>query len=187
MSVESKPLYTTLPPFAHKGFEHVECISVVYLKKNNKKNKIKMDKSAIFSTAAVHGYIVCFAAQCPLKDQCLRWKVGEQMPTDRNFCQCINPHYQDVGTAQCPHFRKAEKVIFAKGMLHVFNDMMPKKVEAYVREQFLARHCRTYYYEYRNGERLMPPSVQEEIRQYFREAGWHDEIVFDGYEEDYEW
>ena len=146
-----------------------------------------MDKSAIFSTAAVHGYIVCFAAQCPLKEQCLRWKVGEQMPTDRNFCQCINPHYQDVGTAQCPHFRKAEKVIFAKGMLHVFNDMMPKKVEAYVREQFLARHCRTYYYEYRNGERLIPPSVQEEIRQYFREAGWHDEIVFDGYEEDYEW
>ena len=72
-------------------------------------------------------------------------------------------------------------------MLHIFNDDMPKKVESHVRQRLIANHCRTYYYEFRNGDRLIPPAVQEEIRQYFREVGWNEEIKFDGYVEDYEW
>ena len=141
----------------------------------------------IFKKEAINGYTVCFAEQCPLKDRCLHWLVGQQMPADKCFYYCVNPRSQGVGTDHCPHFRQSEKVTFAKGMLHIFNDDMPKKVESHVRQRLIAKHCRTYYYEYRNGERLIPPAVQEEIRQYFREAGWNEEIKFDGYVEDYEW
>lgn len=39
----------------------------------------------------------------------------------------------------------------------------------------------------KEGARLIPPVMQEEIRQLFREAGWSGEVHFDGYVEDYVW
>ena len=152
------------------------------------KLKLKMMKEQeIFKEKAVSGYTVCFAAQCPLKERCLRWKVGQQMPDTKSSYHCVNPHYQDVATAHCPLFRQSEKVQFAQGMMHIFNADMPRRVEPYVRRHFIASHCKTYYYEYRNGERLISPAIQEEIRELFREAGWNQEVHFDSYVEDYEW
>jgi hypothetical protein len=146
-----------------------------------------MKEQEIFKEKAVSGYTVCFAAQCPLKDRCLRWKVGQQMPDTKSSYHCVNPHYQDVATEHCPLFRQSEKVQFAQGMMHIFNADMPRRVEPYVRSHFIASHCKTYYYEYRNGERLISPAIQEEIRDLFREAGWNQEVHFDSYVEDYEW
>jgi len=146
-----------------------------------------MKEKDIFKEKAENGYIVCFADNCPLKERCLRYLVGQQMPDTTSSYHCVNPHFQDVGTANCSLFRKAEKVKYAKGMMHIFNDDMPKRIEPYVRQHLINSHCRTYYYEFRNGERLIPPTVQEEIRQYFREAGWNSAILFDGFVEDYEW
>ena len=146
-----------------------------------------MKKQEIFKEKAVSGYTVCFAAQCPLKDRCLRWKVGQQMPDTKSSYHCVNPHYQDVATEHCPLFRQSEKVQFAQGMMHIFNADMPRRVEPYVRSNLISSHCKTYYYEYRNGDRLIPPAIQEEIRDLFREAGWNQEVHFDSYVEDYEW
>ena len=146
-----------------------------------------MKEQEIFKEKAVSGYTVCFAAQCPLKERCLRWKVGQQMPDTKSSYHCVNPHYQDVATEHCPLFRQSEKVQFAQGMMHIFNADMPRRVESYVRSHFIASHCKTYYYEYRNGERLISPAIQEEIRDLFREAGWNQEVHFDSYVEDYEW
>ena len=146
-----------------------------------------MTEQEIFKEKALSGYTVCFAEQCPLKEQCLHWKVGQQMPDTRSCYYCVNPHYQGVGTEQCQLFRKNEKVKFAKGMLHIFNNDMPRRVEPFVRSNIIGRHCRTYYFEYRNGKRLIPPAVQEEIRDLFRQAGWQEEVHFDSYVEDYEW
>ena len=146
-----------------------------------------MKEQEIFKEKAVSGYTVCFAAQCPLKDRCLRWKVGQQMPDTKSSYHCVNPHYQDVATEHCPLFRQSEKVQFAQGMMHIFNADMPRRVEPYVRSHFIASHCKTYYYEYRNGERLISPAIQEEIRDLFREASWNQEVHFDSYVEDYEW
>ena len=109
------------------------------------------------------------------------------MPDTKSSYHCVNPHYQDVATEHCPLFRQSEKVQFAQGMMHIFNADMPRRVEPYVRSHFIASHCKTYYYEYRNGERLISPAIQEEIRELFREAGWNQEVHFDSYVEDYEW
>jgi hypothetical protein len=72
-------------------------------------------------------------------------------------------------------------------MMHIFNNDMPRKVEPFVRTNLIASHCKTYYYEYRNGTRLISPATQEEIRGLFREAGWKEDIRFDSYVEDYDW
>ena len=75
----------------------------------------------------------------------------------------------------------------AQGMTHIFTDDMPKRVEPGVRNTLIARLNRSYYFEFRNGKRLISPSLQEEIRQLFRDFGWTEPVEFDGYVEEYEW
>lgn len=146
-----------------------------------------MTEKEIFAKKAEAGYTVCFAKDCPKKAKCLCWKVGQQMPATKRIYSCINPQYQDVATERCPCFRNSEKVVFAKGMTRTFTDDMPRRVEKYVRQHLIARYNRTYYFEYRKGKYLIPPAMQQEIRGLFREAGWNEEVTFDGYVEDYNW
>ena len=72
-------------------------------------------------------------------------------------------------------------------MTGTFTDDMPLRVVKYVRHTLIARQNRAYYFEYRNGKRLIHPTLQEEIRTLFRQAGWNGEVKFDGYIEDYDW
>ncbi len=150
-------------------------------------NRVIMTEQEIFREQAESGYTICLEERCPLKERCLRWKVGQQMPDTRSTCHCVNPRYQDVATERCPLFRNSEKVKFAKGMMHTFTGDMPSRVKPFVCQRIIRKSCRTYYYEFRNGTRLMPPSLQEDVRTFFREAGWNEEIHFDGYVEDYDW
>ena len=94
-----------------------------------------MTEQEIFKKEAENGYTVCFAEHCPLKEQCLRYLVGRQMPDTRSFYHCVNPRYQDVGTERCSLFRSSKKVKFAKGMMHIFNADMPRRVEPFVRQR----------------------------------------------------
>ena len=146
-----------------------------------------MTEQEIFAEKARNGYTVCYAEQCPLRERCLRWKVGQQMPDTTSFYHCVNPRFEGVATEHCSLFRSTEKVKFAKGMMHIFNSDMPRKVEPFVRYRLFASHCRTYYYEFRKGTRQISPKIQEEIRNLFREAGWNEPVEFDGYIEDYDW
>ncbi len=79
-------------------------------------------------------------------------------------------------------YRNDQKVRFAKGMTKTFTDEMPRRVEPAVRQGIIGLTNRTYYFEYRNGSRLIPPALQEDIRNLFRTNGWTDEVEFDGYE-----
>ena len=146
-----------------------------------------MEEERIFAEKANSNYAVCFLASCPLREQCLRWLVGCQMPATRMYYQCVNHRAKDVGTANCPQHRPAQKVLMARGMMRIFTDEMPRKVEPGVKNALIARTNRTYYFEYRNGERLIPPSLQSEIRSFFLKFGWTEEIQFDSYVEMYDW
>ena len=64
-----------------------------------------MEEQEIFKNKAENGYEVCFATKCPLKNQCLRWLVGQQIPATRSFNVCVNPQYEGVGTKKCPLYR----------------------------------------------------------------------------------
>lgn len=146
-----------------------------------------MKEDKIFAEKAESGYILCFAEQCPKREKCLHWKVGQHLTGKYNYYHCINLLYKDVATENCPCFRDSAKVKFAKGMTGTFTDDMPQRVEKYVRGTLINRQNRSYYFEYRNGKRLISPALQEEIRELFREAGWNEEVKFDGYVEDYAW
>ena len=136
---------------------------------------------------AQEGYTVCYVDECPLRNQCLRWQVGPHVPNTHSTYRCVNPHFEGVATTECSMYRNDQKVRFAKGMLHIFTGDMPKRVEPAVRYGVIKKTNRTYYFEYRNGSRLIPPALQEDIRKLFRDNGWTEEVKFDGYVEDYDW
>ena len=151
-------------------------------------------KEELLIKQAQEGYTVCYIECCPLRDHCLRWLVGQHLPNTASTYRCVNPHFEGVATAECPMCRNDQKVRFAKGMTHTFTSDMPKRVESEVRYGIIGLTNRTYYFEYRNGSRLIPPALQEDIRNLFRKSrnlfrksGWTDEVKFDGYVEDYNW
>ena len=144
-------------------------------------------KEELLIKQAQEGYTVCYIESCPLRDHCLRWQVGQHVPSTVYAYTCVNPHFEGVATAECPMCRNDQKVRFAKGMTQTFTSDMPKRVEPAVRQGIISLTNRTYYFEYRNGSRLIPPALQEDIRNLFRKNGWTDEVHFDGYVEDYNW
>ncbi len=146
-----------------------------------------MTDKELFSQKASDGYLVCLSDTCPIHEACLRWKVSRCVPPTLMQCKCVNPHYPEVGTEACPMRRPGEKVQMARGMMHVFNDDMPKRLEQAVRSALIGSWGRTYYFEYRNGTRLITPAMQKQVRQLFRKLGWEEEIQFDDYVEEYDW
>ena len=146
-----------------------------------------MTEENLFREKAAAGYVVCSAEQCPMKTHCLRWLVGQQMPDTTMSYSCVNLRYQGVATEQCPLYRNSEPARFARGMTHIFNGDMPRRLETSMRRRLIAHYGRTYFYEYRNGKRIIPPKMQQDVRRLFLEAGWKGNIEFDSYFEDYEW
>ena len=151
------------------------------------KKKMMMKDQELFIRQAKSGYTVCFAEGCPLREHCLRWMVGSVMPDSVGTYRCVNLKSDGVATQHCLQYRDSQKVRFAKGMLHTFTDAMPRCVEPAVRMGVIRCANRTYYFEYRNGKRLIPPALQETIRALFRDNGWTEDIAFDSYMEDYNW
>ena len=146
-----------------------------------------MKKDKLFTEKADNGYVVCFAEACKLREQCLRWIVGQHMPATKQVCMAVNPHQDGVATDHCPLMRKIEKVKMARGMRHIFSDEMPRRIEKIIRAALIARYGRSYYFEYRKGAKLIQPSMQADIREVFRHYGWNEKVEFDEYIDDYEW
>ena len=146
-----------------------------------------MSEVKLLIEKAKEGYTVCYVDACPLRTHCLRWLVGQHVPHTYSSYRCVNPHFEDVATAECPMYRNDQKARFALGMLHTFTSDMPKRLEPAVRQGVISLTNRTYYFEYRNGSRLISPALQENIRKLFRANGWKEEVTFDGYVEDYDW
>ena len=145
-----------------------------------------MEKELLIKKAK-EGYTVCYEEQCPMREHCLRWLVGQHVPDTACTYTCVNPKYEGVATSDCPLYRKDERVRFAKGMTRMFNDDMPRSLENAVKYGVINKSNRTYYYEYKNGSRLIPPALQKHIRNIFRDRGWKEEVNFDNYVEAYDW
>ena len=144
------------------------------------------DDLTILKDKAEHGFVVCFNKECYRREYCLRWLAKDFVPQDTFVQKSVNLASEAVQGEDCPMFLKDQKVKMGKGMIHLFEDM-PRKMGDTLKALLINEYKRTYFYEYRNGTRLITPSMQDHIANVCKQCGWDKSVTYDEYVEDYEW
>ena len=83
-------------------------------KKNQTKSAAQLQEEA-FREKEYH-YLVCFIDSCPLRDQCLRWLVGQYSDPSRMVYTTVNPRNPQLGGEHCAMFRKNQRVMMKVGL-----------------------------------------------------------------------
>ena len=144
-----------------------------------------MTEKEIFSHKAPN-YLLCFINECPRRASCLRWLVGQELPSNEYNILSVNPMHPEVKANKCALYREKKHVRYAKGMMH-FYDEMTRSQEVGIKHRLIVHYGRRQYYEYRRGERLISPEMQAFIGQVCKEHGYTKEPHYDGWQDDYAW
>ena len=144
-----------------------------------------MTEKEIFSHKAPN-YLLCFINECPRRATCLRWLVGQELQSNDYNILSVNPMHPEVKANKCALYREKKPVRYAKGMMH-FYDEMTRSQEIGIKHRLIVHYGRRQYYEYRRGERLISPEMQEFIGQVCKEHGYTKELRYDGWQDNYAW
>lgn len=144
-----------------------------------------MTEKEIFSHKAPN-YLLCFINECPRRATCLRWLVGQELQSNDYNILSVNPMHPEVKANKCALYREKKHVRYAKGMMR-FYDEMTRSQEIGIKHRLIVHYGRRQYYEYRRGERLISPEMQEFIGQVCKEHGYTKEPHYDGWQDDYAW
>ena len=140
-----------------------------------KQEKNMKTQKEVFREKVDH-YEVCFIDHCPLREQCLRWLVGQYADTTRVMFTTINQRNPMYGNEHCE----------MRGFKNMYHDM-PGYMERRIRWQLIASFGRRIYFEMRKGDRLITPAQQQTILNVCRANGWQGPINYDGEQEDWLW
>lgn len=154
---------------------------------NKKNNQItqELQRAEPFRQKASH-YLVCFIENCLLRDDCLRYQVGQHANSEPLALTAVNPLHEGVAAADCPLYRPEHRVVVKFGLKHLYDDM-PHRIEKTVRSRLIQLIGFRYYYEMRKGDRPITPDYQQIIADVRRQHGWQGPIVYDGEAEDWDW
>lgn len=131
-------------------------------------------------------YMLCLKSDCPKSTMCLRHKATLMIPADMIEWSILSPAYLAQMKGECPHYRSAEKVRYARGFVRMIRTL-PVNISEMVAQKLIARFGRNAYYDMRKGKRTIAPTEQEVIRTVVAECGALQEVVFDSYEENFQW
>ena len=133
-----------------------------------------------------NNYTLCIKGDCPKAANCLRHVAVAMMPAEVQRWSILSPAYLVQIEGECPHYRSAEKVQYARGFVRMIRTL-PVNISEMVAHTLIARFGRNTYYDMRKGKRAIAPAEQEIILAVVAECGVQQEVVFDSYEEDYQW
>lgn len=122
---------------------------------------------------------LCFNDGCQRKEECMRYRVGQQVPENVTSGKAVYPNALRDG--DCEHFYQLRVVKAARGFGNIFADVTQKH-SAEMRmqiERYLGGHGT--YYRYKRGERLLMPEQQEWICSLFEKYGYGRNVQFNDY------
>lgn len=122
-------------------------------------------------------YLLCTQSKCPRHRTCLHWLAYEAKPVEKDI-RMFDPRWQEEkGIDSCEEYADSTPIVYAQGFEHIFDEMPKAKAES-LRSHLLAKYGAYTYYRYRRGEYLMPPEVQEYIRNTAKKLGIETTITF---------
>ena len=131
-------------------------------------------------------YTLCIKGDCPKAETCLHHVATQMMPAEVQTWSIISPAYLAQMKGECPHYRSAEKVMYARGFVRMIRTLSVN-ISEMVAHKLIARFGRNAYYDMRKGKRAIAPAEQEVIIAVVAECGAQQEVVFDSYEENFQW
>ena len=131
-------------------------------------------------------YTLCIKSDCPRAAMCLHYKATQMIPADVMKWSILSPAYLAQTEGECPHYRTAEKVKYARGFVRMMSALTVKQAHV-VKDSIVATFGMNMYYRMRRGERLITPTEQEAIYQMLEQQGVTTRPEFDAYIEDYLW
>ena len=70
-----------------------------------------------------NNYTLCITGDCPKASNCLRHAAVSMMPTEVQKWSIISPAYLAQMEGECPHYRSAEKVQYARGFVRMMRTL----------------------------------------------------------------
>lgn len=132
---------------------------------------------------APYNWALCFQNECPLRDTCLRFAVGQLMPDSVTHHETVLPTARKDD--RCCHYVEAKPVRMARGMMGLLPDV-PYEVGVALRKHlYTIFGSSSQYYRYREGRWLISPRQQERVAALFRQFGLKGEPHFDAYVDGY--
>ena len=144
------------------------------------------DHATKTSEKVPNSYTLCIKGDCPKAASCLRHVAVSMMPAEVQKWSIVSPAYLAQMEGECPHYRSAEKVLYARGFVRMMSAMTMQQAHAF-KGGIIATFGMNMYYRMRRGERLITPTEQEEIYQMLEQQGVTTRPEFDAYEKDYLW
>ena len=124
---------------------------------------------------------LCFNADCPFRDRCLRFLAGSQLAATREWGAAIYPSALHDG--RCNHFCPAVPVRSAVGFTRLFDAVKACHAAPMRRELKNYLGGNGTYYLYRNGQRPLNADQHAWIDQLFRRYGYDRTGPFDRFDE----
>ena len=131
-------------------------------------------------------YTLCIKSECPKAATCLHHKATQMMSVDTMKWSIFSPAYLAQMKGECPHYRSAEKVQYARGFVRMMSALTVNQAHV-VKDNIVATFGMNMYYRMRRGDRLITPTEQEAIYQILEQQGVTARPEFDAYVEDYLW
>ena len=139
----------------------------------------------IYKEAPPH-YPICLHADCPRAGHCLHRVAYGELIGKCEMLSVINPERCRKDGDECPYFRDAAPVAYARGFTGMQRRMYPDQYKRFMR--LLTEHFgRNPYFERRKGETVLSPSEQQIVLDALRKAGVTEDLKFDAYEENINW
>ena len=133
-----------------------------------------------------NNYTLCIKGDCPKASNCLRHVAVAMMPAEVQRWSIVSPAYLAQVEGECPMYRSAEKVQYARGFVRMMSAMTVQQAHA-VKDSIIATFGMAMYYRMRKGTRLIIPTEQETIYNLLEQQGITERPAFDAYTEDYLW
>ena len=133
-----------------------------------------------------NNYTLCIKGDCPKASNCLRHVAVAMMPAEVQRWCIVSPAYLAQVEGECPMYRSAEKVQYARGFVRMMSAMTVQQAHT-VKDSIIATFGMAMYYRMRKGTRLITPAEQETIYNLLEQQGITERPAFDAYTEDYLW
>ena len=147
---------------------------------------MKQNSATKNSEKVPNNYTLCIKGDCPKASNCLRHVAVAMMPSEVQRWSIVSPAYLAQVEGECPLYRSAEKVQYARGFVRMMSAMTVQQAHA-VKDSIIATFGMAMYYRMRKGTRLIIPTEQETIYNLLEQQGITERPAFDAYTEDYLW